>query len=192
MRHKNIFIGMLVTMLMVCAPCAHASVIWSWDFVNSDQVVGVDDLVSFYISFTNSSASTENLMIHIGTNVVGTGGNIHPASSIDQYYEEPDYYNYLFAYGNVWDELNGVVLEPGESITGTGPLMTYEPIPGEVSQGMYFEGRGSIYMGSLNNEGLDRTFGFRVGDGGSVVPEPSSLLLISLGGLLLARRKRAR
>jgi len=161
---------------------------------------GVDEIPLSAIAISTSSHSSESggnawftssdaLTYHSGDYGIGNLVDNFPGSTNNNYTSEPDFQPFVFyAYIDTPATITEIIIGRGSNRTEISSLTFY--------LGWMTDLIDLSYQNGFSNEGLATgipgigsvTHSLGSGNGGIAVPEPCSLILLSLGGLVLRRR----
>ncbi len=181
LQKAGVWLSGLVVMGLVGVGSVQAMLLYEWDFTNSGQIVGPNDVITLEASLT-VLAGSEDLNGSTLSSISHSSGSFFPT------------YDFNFANPTVFDQFNGQTISAGNSLAFT--FATYTPDPAPVLPGMFTStfSRLNFFDQMGNMVEVESTNLFTASVGMQPVPEPSTMLLFASGiaGLGAWRYRKAR
>ena len=181
LQKAGVLLSGLVVMGLVGAGAAQAVLLYEWDFTNSGQIVGPNDVITLEASLTVLPGSEDlNGSALLSTSI--NNGSFFPT------------YDFDFANPSAFAQFAGQTISAGNSLAFT--FGTYTPNPAPVLPGMFSTTFSSLrFRDQMGNDVIvNSTNLFTASVGTQPVPEPSTMLLFASGiaGLGAWRYRKAR
>lgn len=177
----------MLTILLLSAVSsgqANATILWDWQFTDSNQMVGSTDTVAQHARLYNNSDSGETIGIY----------SLSPTAYLYLAHADvPSEYGYSWGSGGTLKNEFPALIPAGGTVDFT--FITYTPI-GIVPYGTYTTPDQWISLRLTSDHSdlgtIRRSYTWYVDRGpvANVIPEPSSLLLMGFGGIITAFIKR--